>query len=144
MGKERNARDTIDDDAAEGRSTSNPSTEKQHVLRSGDIAAVPPQTANPDSTEATPAEPKNGQAGQEAVSSAPGLEGKEGGNAEESGEGEPEVKKVRLSGAQKKALAKARQQEQWEAKKAAKEEAKKEAAENGGGRVKQKGQNKVS
>lgn len=61
-------------------------------------------------------------------------------------EQEPEVKKVRLSGAQKKAAAKARQQEQWEAKKAAKEEAKRDATENGtgGGRVKLKGQNKVN
>ncbi|GAA5982194.1 hypothetical protein JCM5350_003489 [Sporobolomyces pararoseus] len=140
MGKERagGQRDSIDDDAAEGRSTAPSTTSTEQPLRSGDIAAVPAQTANTDSTETIPAEPATQQAGQEGVSSAPGLEGQPAGGE---GGAEPEVKKVRLSGAQKKAAAKARQQEQWEAKKAAKEAEKREAAENGT-RVKLKGQNK--
>ena len=115
----RNEEPTLQDDQAEGRSTPSSSL----PLRSGDIATVPPTNS---------IEPIQ-ESGTEGISSAPGLEGEE-----------PEVKKVRLSGAQKKAAAKARQQEQWEAKKLAKEEAKKEAVENGGGRVKLKGQNKVS
>jgi len=116
----RNEEPTLQDDQAEGRSTPSSSL----PLRSGDIATVPPTNS---------IEPIQ-ESGTEGISSAPGLEGEE-----------PEVKKVRLSGAQKKAAAKARQQEQWEAKKLAKEEAKKEAVENGGGggRVKLKGQNKV-
>ncbi|GAA6026122.1 hypothetical protein JCM11491_002806 [Sporobolomyces phaffii] len=127
----------IDDDAAEGRST------ELHPLRSADVAAVPPQTAVPDdqAESAVPLrEPELQRAGQEAVSSAPGLESQDAGDAA-GGAAEPEPKKVRLSGAQKKAAAKARQQEQWEAKKAAKDAAQREATENGT-RVKLKGQNK--
>lgn len=61
------------------------------------------------------------------------------------GDGEPPVKKVRLSGAQKKAAAKERNELAWQAKKAEKAAAKKEAGENGGdgGKIKLKGQNKV-
>jgi tRNA-dihydrouridine synthase 3 len=134
----------MDDDAAEGRTT--PAETKP--LRSGDIAAVPPQTAEPTSTDTPTSEPPAQAAGTEGVSSAPGLEGQPGATAAVV-EGEPEVKKVRLSGAQKKAAARARQQEEWEAKKARKAEAKKAAQEGGegeegaGGKQKAKGQNKV-
>ncbi|GAA6060860.1 hypothetical protein JCM10212_006240 [Sporobolomyces blumeae] len=155
MGKDRSNLSkpdtTMQDDAAEGRST--PAQEKP--LRSGDVAAVPPSTAQPDTQEEKGPEPAAQAAGDEKVSSAPGMD-ESGGPVESgenatgeaaaaeagAGEGEPEVKKVRLSGAQKKALAKQRQQEQWEAKKAAKEQLKKEAAESGVSAKKLKGQNK--
>ncbi|BGP20657.1 hypothetical protein JCM10213_001097 [Rhodosporidiobolus nylandii] len=135
----------IDDDAAEGRTT--PAAGKP--LRTGDIAAVPPQTAGPASVDSPAPEPSAQAAGTEGVSSEPGLQGESGAStpAATEGEGEPAEKKVKLSGAQKKALAKQRQKEQWEAKKAAKAEAKKAAAEGGegveaGGKKKAKGQNK--
>ncbi|GAA5949641.1 hypothetical protein JCM21900_002481 [Sporobolomyces salmonicolor] len=151
MGKDRSGAvvpptRAIDDDAAEGRST--PALTKP--LRTADIAAVPPQTADPLTKEDTPAEPAAQATGGEEIASAPGLKGEDGAGGPAEGaaaaDGEPEQKKVRLSGAEKKKLAKQRQQEQWEAKKKAKEEAKKAAAEagegEGAGRKKQKGQNK--
>ncbi|GAA5884122.1 hypothetical protein JCM6882_002148 [Rhodosporidiobolus microsporus] len=136
----------VDDDAAEGRST--PALQKP--LRSGDVAAVPAQTADPTSTDSPAPEPSAQAAGSEKVDSAPGLAGDATGMstpAGEASEAEPEQKKVKLSGAQKKAIARAKKQEQWEARKAAKEEAKKEKAEGAegaeeGGRKKAKGQNK--
>ncbi|GAA5853940.1 hypothetical protein JCM8547_008164 [Rhodosporidiobolus lusitaniae] len=143
----------VDDDAAEGRST--PAQTK--LLRTGDIAAVPPQTGNPTSNDSPAPEPSAQVVGTESVSGAPGLASESGTStpaaAGEAGEGEPQPKKVRLSGAQKKALAKERKQAEWEAKKAAKAEAKKAQAEGGeaaegaegeaGGRRKLKGQNKA-
>ncbi|GAA5943401.1 tRNA dihydrouridine synthase DUS3 [Sporobolomyces koalae] len=126
---------TTQDDLAEGRTTrqephSEPSTktedqsntvgplttrEEEKPLRSGDIASVPPPV--PETNESTTEDTDTTAAAATAATA---------------GE-EPESKKVRLSGAQKKALAKARQQEEWEAKKLAKQN---------GDKVKQKGQNK--
>ncbi|GAA6045893.1 hypothetical protein JCM8097_003895, partial [Rhodosporidiobolus ruineniae] len=133
---------TIDDDAAEGRST----PQHSKVLRSGDIATVPPQTADPSSADTPAPEPAAQAAGTESVSGEPGLEAQPG-DAAAAVEGEPAEKKVRLSGAQKKAIAKQKKQDEWEAKKKAKEEAKKAKAEggepaDGAGKKKQKGQNK--
>ncbi|KAK4704906.1 tRNA-dihydrouridine synthase 3, partial [Phenoliferia sp. Uapishka_3] len=94
---------------------------------------------------------------------AEGSEVKEEGNEGVTEDGEPQVKKVRVSGAEKKRLAKARNEAAWQAKKAAKAAQKAEiAAEKvadaggvadgiavegeaggeGGGRVQARGQNK--
>ncbi|GAA5845247.1 hypothetical protein JCM11251_003856 [Rhodosporidiobolus azoricus] len=135
----------VDDDAAEGRST--PALQKP--LRSGDVAAVPAQSADPTSTDSPAPEPAAQAAGTENVDTAPGQPGEVGATAVEGTEAdEPAEKKVKLSGAQKKQLARQKQQEEWEARKARKEEAKKakaEGKEDGGeegGRKKAKGQNK--
>ncbi|GAA6011175.1 hypothetical protein JCM10207_005526 [Rhodosporidiobolus poonsookiae] len=127
----------IDDDVAEGRST--PALSKP--LRTGDVAAVPAQTADPTSTDSPAPEPSAQAAGTEKVDGAPGPPGEAPAATE--GADEPEAKKVRLNGAQKKAAAKKRQQEEWEARKAAKEAAKADGAEGAeGGKKKAKGQNK--
>lgn len=142
MGKNRTplAGSTIDDDAAEGRGHAQLD---KPLLRTADIAPAadspaPPAAAEPTSATLLPAtENQPSEAAEITVR-----------GANEEGQAEPEQKKVRLSGAQKKALAKQRQKEQWEAKIAAKKEAKKLAQEEGGadggegGRQRGKGQNK--
>ena len=144
MGKNRKplASSTIDDDAAEGRGHAQLD---KPLLRTADVAPAadspaPPAAAEPAAATSIPATEKQpSAAGETAVQ-----------GAVEEGQAEPEQKKVRLSGAQKKALAKQRQKEQWEAKIAAKREAKMLAKEEGsaadggeGGRQRGKGQNKV-
>ncbi|KWU45236.1 FMN-linked oxidoreductase [Rhodotorula sp. JG-1b] len=143
MGKNRKplASSTIDDDAAEGRGHAQLD---KPLLRTADVAPAadspaPPAAAEPAAATSIPATEKQpSAAGETAVQ-----------GAVQEGQAEPEQKKVRLSGAQKKALAKQRQKEQWEAKIAAKREAKMLAKEEGsaadggeGGRQRGKGQNK--
>lgn len=144
MGKNRTplASSTIDDDAAEGRGHAQLD---KPLLRTADVAPAadspaPPAAAGAKTETSIPA--TENQPGEAAETTVQG--------AGEEGQAEPEQKKVRLSGAQKKALAKQRQKEQWEAKIAAKREAKKLAKEEGGaadggegGRQRGKGQNKV-
>ncbi|BGP27994.1 tRNA-dihydrouridine synthase 3 [Rhodotorula toruloides] len=143
----------IDDDAAEGRTKAELN---KPLLRTSDVAAVPPQTADPTSNDAPVPEPTGSEPAVELSTgeTAPANGGSGGDEqpareAAATGEGEPEPKKVKLSGAQKKALAKQRAQEQWEAKKRAKAEAKAAAAaaqagQDGAGESKKKlkGQNK--
>lgn len=119
-----------DDDAAEGRTDSRDS---QHV--------VPQRSAQVEQQDegrvpvTTLGEP-------EAIAAVPLSEGGES--------QQPEAKKVRLSGAQKKHLARQKKEEQWLAKKAAKAAGVKDGddaadgVEQGGGRKRGKGQNKVS
>lgn len=143
----------IDDDAAEGRTKA---ALDKPLLRTSDVAAVPPHTADPASTNSPAPEPTGSAPAVEPSSTEVVLakveNGGTGGTAGDAAvtvEGEPEQKKVKLSGAQKKALAKQRAQEQWEAKKKAKAEAKAAAAAQAGqdgegeGKKKLKGQNKV-
>ncbi|BGP43880.1 tRNA-dihydrouridine synthase 3 [Rhodotorula kratochvilovae] len=135
MGKDRSvAPPTVNDDAAEGRGKSELD---KPLLRSTD--PVPAAPATPAETPA--AAPVEASTATESAATTPAGEA-----TPTEGEGEPEQKKVRLSGAQKKALARQKQKEQWEAKKQAKADAKKaaqgEEGDDAGGRKKQKGQNK--
>ncbi|GAA5871429.1 hypothetical protein JCM3774_005596 [Rhodotorula dairenensis] len=144
MGKNRTplASSAADDDAAEGRGHAQLD---KPLLRTADVtpaadspAPTPAAEASASDASVLPAEDKPAEAADSADKPA----------ATEGEAAEPEQKKVRLSGAQKKALAKQRQKEQWEAKIAAKKEAKKlaqeETAADGGegGRQRGKGQNK--
>ncbi|KAI5476431.1 zinc finger dihydrouridine synthase [Pseudohyphozyma bogoriensis] len=126
----------VDDDAAEARGR-------------GAVAQKTPRDERPpdaESTTSTPA-PATTDAPAEASSSTlthsppSSVAGQVDG-----ADGEPPAKKVRLSGAQKKAAARARSEAAWQAKKAEKQAAKEAKAEGGegagGGRVKQNGQNK--
>lgn len=147
MGKNTSAAPpTVNDDAAEGRGRSELD---KPLARSTDTLPAPAEPSAPAQSSAAPSAdaPVAAESGAPtpADDAAPAADGAEG------AEGEPEQKKVRLSGAQKKALARQKQKEQWEAKKQAKADAKKAATEGGGddgdeedgGRKKQKGQNKV-
>ncbi|GAA5895703.1 hypothetical protein JCM8208_005304 [Rhodotorula glutinis] len=144
MGKNTStAPPTVNDDAAEGRGKSE--LDKPLVRSTDNVSTAPPAPAEPGPTTSTdtptdaPAAAATAEGGSSTATSATAAEG---------GEGEPEQKKVRLSGAQKKAAARQRQQEQWEAKKQAKLDAKKAAGEaegegdEAGGRKRGKGQNK--
>lgn len=125
MGKNSQPREA-DDDAAEGLADS-----RQAVPLRAPQAEQQEHAANVDS----PA-PVDGDA-------TPASEGTE----------EQPAKKVRLSGAQKKALARAKKEEEWQARQAAKAAAKAtggdaaaggEGDDGAGGKKKGKGQNKVS
>ena len=112
----------------------------KHTSTAPSAPAEPAPTSSADVPTDAPAAAAPAESGASTTTSATPAEG---------GEGEPEQKKVRLSGAQKKAAARQRQQEQWEAKKQAKLDAKKAAGEGegegdeAGGRKRGKGQNKV-
>lgn len=126
MGKNSQPRDN-DDDAAEGRADS-----RQTVPLRAPRAEQQEQAATVDS----PA-----RADGDATLASEGTE-------------EQPAKKVRLSGAQKKALARAKKEEEWQARQAAKAAAKAaggdgatggaEGDDGAGGKKKGKGQNKVS
>jgi tRNA-dihydrouridine synthase 3 len=115
-----------DDDAAEGRTDSR---DRQHV--------VPQRSAEAEQQDKDKI-PVSALGEPSTPSAAPAAEGADG--------QQPEPKKVRLSGAQKKHLARQKKEEQWQAKKAAKAAGEQVADgdEQGSGRKSGKGQNKVS
>lgn len=110
-----------DDDAAEGRMD----------VRNDRV--VPQRTAEAEKQEQERAVDPTAAANGETVTATPGSD-------------DQPAKKVRLSGAQKKHLARQKKEEQWQAKQAAKaadKEERAEGGETGGGRQSGKGQNKV-
>lgn len=131
-----------DDDAAEGRGTATVDRKDSRPVREPQVvAAVATESSD------TPA-----VSTEEGVVATEGVKNTHERSLSETEAG-PEVKKVRLSGAQKKAAARARNEEIWQAKVAAKAAAKAEEKERriaagetevtGGGRQKANGQNKV-
>lgn len=131
-----------DDDAAEGRGTATADRKYSRPVR------APPATADVVvEASDTPAVSTG-----EGATTTEGIKNTHERSLSETEAG-PEVKKVRLSGAQKKAAARARNEEIWQAKVAAKAAAKAEEKERkiaagetevtGGGRQKANGQNKV-
>lgn len=120
----------VDDDAAEGRTADSSSR--------GPSRPSAPEPRNDDRPSAPTEVNVEGETSAEKLEHLPPSDGGEG--------VEPPAKKVRLSGAQKKAVARQKSELAWQEKKAAQALARAEGKEEpgvGGGRQKNKGQNKV-